>query len=144
MVSYERLNEQNHRITELSNVLTVLLEDRLLCDSMTCSQLFYEYLNEVTKHMHEIDSNLYVDLLKHSSKDINNIANNFMSGSKEIKKIMSRYEKKWFDKNNRSLIVGSKHERFLFETKEMFLMILNRTQDEMEHLYPLERKVRKN
>lgn len=141
MISYENINEQNHKITELSNVLSVLIQDRLLCDSNTCSQLFYDYLHEVKDHIQEIDSNLYLDLLKHPSQEVNNIANNFMSGSKEIKRIMSRYEKKWCHSASNSLLVGAKHDKFLRETDEMFSMILKRIQDEMEHLYPLERKI---
>lgn len=142
MVSYERLNQQNHKITELSNILEVLLKDRLLCDTSTCNELFYNYLKEVSNHIKEIDSNLYVDLLKHPSQDVNNIANNFMSGSKEIKRIMKRYERKWCSKSKQLLLVGAKHDQFLAETDEMFTMILNRIQDEMEHLYPLERQIR--
>jgi len=141
VVSYEQLNKQNHKITELSNILSVLLEDRLLCDSKTCCKLFYEYMSQVTDHIHEIDSNLYLDLLKHPSQDINNIANNFMSGSQEIKRIMNRYERRWCNKKKQTLTIGAKHERFLGETNEMFDMILNRVQNEMEHLYPTVRQI---
>ncbi len=141
MVSYENLNKQNHKITELSNVLSVLIKDRLLCDSETCNQLFFEYMDDVMAHMHEIDANWYQDLLKHSSQDINNVANNFMSGSQEIKRIMSRYKKKWCKRSKRELTIGAKHNLFLDETSELFEMVLNRLQDEMENLYPTVRKI---
>ena len=141
MVSYEHLNEQNHKITELSNILTVLIQDRLLCDSETCSQLFYDYMNHVRAHIQEVDSNMYLDLLKHPSQEINNIANNFMSGSQEIKRIINRYEKKWCNKRKKEINIGSQHKKFLIETDDMFEMILGRIQGEMEHLYPTVRKV---
>jgi len=144
MTSFENLNTQNHKITELSNVLTALIQDRLLCDSETCSNLLYEYLGHVTGHIHEIDSNMYSELLKHSSKDINNVAKNFMSGSQEIKRIMNRYQKRWCNKRKHSLSIGSKHNTFLNETDEMFIMVLNRLQDEMEHLYPVVRQIKKS
>ncbi len=142
VVSFEDLNQQNHKITELSNILAVLIEDRLICDSETCSQLFYQYMNIVTEHIREIDSNFYSDLLRHPSQDVNNIANNFMSGSQEIKRIMNRYEKKWCNKRKHELTIGEKHNDFLNETDEMFEMVLNRIQDEMEHLYPTVRKIK--
>jgi len=141
VVSYENLNEQNHKITELSNILSVLIQDRLICDTETCSQLFFDYMNHVRDHIHEVDSNMYLDLLKHPSQDVNNIANNFMSGSQEIKRIMNRYEKKWCNKRKKEISIGAQYDKFLSETDEMFDMILSRIQGEMEHLYPTVRKV---
>jgi len=141
VVTYENLNEQNQKITELSNILSVLLKDRLLCDSDTCNRLFFEYVDDVMAHMHEIDSNWYIDLLRHSSQDIKNVANNFMSGSQEIKRIMNRYNKKWCSKGKRELVIGAEHSEFLKETSVMFDMVLKRLQDEMEHLYPAVRKI---
>lgn len=144
MVSYENLNEQNHKITELSNILAVLIQDRSLCDSKTCSNLFYDFMNRVKEHIREVDSNMYLDLLKHSSQDVNNVANNFMSGSQEIKRIMNRYERRWCNKKTKEINIGAKHDKFLKETDEMFDMILSRIQGEMEHLYPTVRKITEN
>lgn len=141
MTSYEELNEQNHKITELSNVLSVLIKDRSLCDSETCCNLFYNYMDRVNEHMHNVDANLYTDLLKNKSHDANNVANNFMSGSQEIKRIMKSYVRKWCNKSKKELSIGGHHDDFLKETDEMFEMVLNRVQDEMEHLYPMVRKI---
>lgn len=141
MVSYQDLYEQNDKITELSNILTVLIQDRMLCDSQTCSLLFNDYIDHVKDHIREVDSNMYLDLLKHPSKEVNNLANNFMSGSQEIKRIMKRYEKKWCNRRKKELTIGAQHDRFLTETDEMFDMILSRIQGEMEHLYPTVRKI---
>lgn len=143
MSSYEELNEQNHKITELSNVLSILIKDRSLCDSDTCCSLFYNYMDRVNAHMQDVDSNLYSHLLKNSSQDANNMANNFMSGSQEIKRIMKNYARKWCKMNKHELSIGKdQHDSFIKDTEEMFKMILNRVQDEMEHLYPMVRKIR--
>jgi hypothetical protein len=96
---------------------------------------------QVNAHMQIVDSNLYTDLLGHSSSEANNTANNFMAGSQEIKKIMSSYTKKWCDKKHHSLSIGAKHDLFLKETDDMFEMILSRIQNEMERLYPMVRKI---
>ncbi|HIO97706.1 MAG TPA: hypothetical protein EYG71_07255 [Leucothrix sp.] len=96
-------------------------------------------MDNVSDHLHEIDVNLYQDLLSHSSKDMNNVAKNFMSGSQEIKRIMSNYQKKWCKK--KKLSIGAKHEIFLKETSEMFELVLLRLQNEMEHLYPAVREI---
>ena len=142
MISYDQLNSQNHKITELSNVLSVLLKDRSLCDTETCCTIFYNYMDHVNDHMKNVDSNLYSGLLKHSSSEANITANNFMSGSQEIKRIMKTYVRKWCSKSKHDLSIGKgQHDAFLRETDEMFEMILNRVQDEMEHLYPMVRKI---
>jgi len=98
-------------------------------------------MDQVNDHIHKVDANLYGDLLKHSSTEVNNTAKNFMSGSQEIKRIMNLYVKKWCDKKNHDLSIGGKHDEFLKETDDMFEMILNRIQDETEHLYPMIRRV---
>lgn len=142
MKSYDQLNAQNHKITELSNVLSVLLKDRSLCDTETCCTIFYNYMDHVTDHMRNVESNLYTDLLKHPSSDANITANNFMAGSQEIKRIMKGYVRKWCGKARNDISIGKgQHDMFLRETDEMFEMILNRVQDEMEHLYPMVRKI---
>lgn len=141
MISYEELNTQNDKITELSNVLSVLIKDRSICDSETCCNIFYNYMDQVKTHMQIVDSNLYTDLLGHSSSEANNTANNFMAGSQEIKKIMNSYSKKWCDKKRHGLSIGAKHDLFLKDTDDMFEMILSRIQNEMERLYPMLRKI---
>ncbi len=141
MINYESLYEQNHKITELSNILTTLIQDRSICDTETCCKLFYEYMDLVDDHIHNVDSNLYTPLLRASSSEANNVANNFMSGSQEIKRIMNRYTKKWCNKKDHGLSIGAKHDEFLAQTDDMFDMILTRVQNEMEHLYPMVRKV---
>ena len=142
MITYEELNTQNHKITELSNIISILIKDRSICDSDTCCKLFYNYIDRVNEHMHDVDSNLYADLLKHSSSEINNTAKNFMSGSQEIKRIMNTYVKKWCNKSRHDLSIGKNHEKFIQATDEMFEMVLNRIQDETEYLYPTIRAVR--
>ncbi|MEE9493573.1 MAG: hypothetical protein V3W04_09390 [Gammaproteobacteria bacterium] len=141
MVTYEELNEQNDDITELSNVLSYLIKDRSMCDSDTCCSLFYNYMDKVNEHMTLVEKNLYGQLLRHPQQEMNNTAKNFMSGSQEIKHIMQQYKKKWCDKKQGDLKVGGEHEIFKTDTDEMFTMILDRVQNEVEHLYPLIRKV---
>lgn len=142
MISYDELNRQNDKITELSNILAVLLKDRSLCDSGVCCTLFYNYMDKVNDHMKLVDSNFYQTLLTSSSQDAVNTANNFMSGSQEIKRVMTNYKKKWCSKKHSGLTIGKgQHEKFLTQTNEMFAMILDRIQDEMEKLYPMVRNI---
>ncbi len=142
MISYDDLNIQSDKITELSNVLTVLIQDRAICDSDTCCTLFYNYMEYVNAHMQNVDLNMYTDLLGDSSSESQNIVDNFMSGSQAIKKIMKDYKNKWCDRKQQKILIGPKHDTFVKETDEMFKMVLDRIQDEMERLYPMVRKIR--
>lgn len=141
MLTYDDLNAQNDRITELTNVLSTLLADRFLCDSSVTCELFYQYVDEVKKHLEITDRKLYTQLLTNGDSRITNTANRFMGGSKEIKRIFAAFLKKWCDQKHRSLKVAN-FDEFSAATEEMFGMVLDRIQDEVEHLYPALREVR--
>lgn len=140
MVSYEELHQQNHKITELTNILQHLLGDRLLCDSEVTCDLFFEYVNAVNEHMAVTDSGMYSKLLGSGDQKLNNIANRFMGGSREINRIFSAYLKRWCKIKNKELVI-KEYDAFMQDTQEMFDIVLDRIQNETEHLYPAVRKL---
>ena len=141
MVTYTELNEQNHRITELSNVLHYLFKDRSMCDTGTCCNLFENYIALVKEHMDVVDKNMYSSLLNSSEPKISNVAKNFMSGSVEVKKILNKFTKTWCHVKNIGELKIKDHQQFLDATDELFEIVLQRIQDETEHLYPLVRSM---
>jgi succinate dehydrogenase flavin-adding protein (antitoxin of CptAB toxin-antitoxin module) len=140
MVSYEELHQQNHKITELTNILQHLLGDRLLCDSEVTCDLFFEYVNTVKEHMAVTDSGMYSKLLGSGDQKLNNIANRFMGGSREINRIFSAYLKRWCKIKSKELVI-KEYDAFMQDTQEMFEIVLDRIQNETEHLYPAVRKL---
>ena len=140
MVSYQELHKQNHKITELTNILEHLLGDRSLCDSQVTCDLFFDYVNTVKDHLAVTDSEMYSKLLGSGDQKLNNIANRFMGGSREINRIFSAYLKRWCKVKNRELVIRE-YEAFMRDTHEMFAMVLDRIQDETEHLYPAVQKL---
>jgi len=142
MITYEELNEQNHHITELSNILSYLFKDRSMCDNGSCCELFQRYVDLVKEHIDTVDKDMYSDLLKSPDEKINNVARNFMSGSIEVKKILKGFLKKWRPAKGRDSLRISDHEQFKKDTDEMFDIVLERIVDETEHLYPLVRSLR--
>ena len=142
MISYEELNEQNHRITELSNVLHYLFKDRSMCDTGSCCELFYRYVDLVKEHIDIVDKQMYRDLLASPDEKVNNVAKNFMSGSTEIKRILREFMHRWCPTSKRggSLHINE-HADFLSDTDELFELVLQRIQNETEHLYPLVRSL---
>jgi hypothetical protein len=141
MITYEELNTENHKITELSNVLLYLFNDRSMCDTESCCELFNRYLDMVKYHIDLVDTHLYERLLSHADSEIRNTVNNFMSGSQQIKKIMKHYTRTWCPKRPVKSLAIADHEQFLKDTGELFNLVLQRIQDETEQLYPLIRKV---
>ena len=142
MITHEELNKQNHHITELSNVLGYLLNDRSMCDTETCCDILYSYVGLVKEHIDVVDKNMYSDLLKSPDEKINNVAKNFMSGSVEIKKILRDFSKKWCSPNKKSSLKIKDHAQFLKITNELFDIVLQRILNETEHLYPLVRSLK--
>ncbi len=140
MVSYQQLHQQNHKITELTNILQHLLGDRSLCDSKVTCDLFFDYVNAVKEHMAVTDSAMYSKLLGAGDQKMSNLANRFMGGSREINRIFSAYLKRWCKMRSKRLVV-KEYEAFMRDTQEMFDMVLDRIQDETEHLYPAVRDV---
>lgn len=140
MLTYDQLHVQNHKITELTNILTHLLNDRSLCDSEVTCELFFRYVDQVKKHFEVTDSNLYSQLLTHGEQRARNTAQRFIGGSKEIKRIFGDYLKRWCNLSRQQLVIRD-YDRFHNETEEMFELVLERLQAETEHLYPLVRKV---
>lgn len=141
MITYKNLNEQNHRITELSNVLQYLLRDRAMCDTETCCNLFSNYMSLVQEHIDTVDKNMYTDLLGSPDEKVNNVAKNFMSGSVEVKKILRSFGKEWCPTRNYNDLRIKDHDQFLSAIDELFDIVLQRIQDETEHLYPLVRSL---
>ncbi len=143
MTSYEELNEQNHHITELSNILHTLFKDRSMCDSDSCCDMFNDYMELIQDHINIVDKEMYSDLLKSTDKIINNVAKNFMSGSVEIKKILKHFNKQWCPHKNKNTLLVKNHVKFVKDTDELFNIVLQRILDETEHLYPLVRTLHK-
>jgi len=138
MLSFEKLNEQNHKITELSHVVLHLIKERSMCDLDTTCDIFFMFVKSVNEHFKLEDTSVYGKLLSYGEENVNKVGSHFMSGSVEIKKIFQSYIKKWCH-NNRLRIKN--HEKFVKETEDMMRLVLNRVQDETENLYPLVRKV---
>jgi len=141
MITYQELNEQNHRITELSNILHYLFKDRSMCDTSSCCDIFHNYVDLVNKHVEMVDKELCSELLKSKDEKINGVAKNFLSGSVEIKKIIKDFTKQWCPTHSNSGLKIKVHAEFLGDTDKLFDLVLRRILDETEHLYPLVRSL---
>lgn len=140
MITYQQLHEQIHQITEISNVFLYLIDNRKMCDSKITCDLFFDYVEKVKEHLEIEDKSLYTVILKGGDDQARKTAQNFLSGSVEIKRIFQNYLKKWSRKDKHKLVIAN-YDEFTRETRGMFELVLNRFQDETEQLYPLARKI---
>lgn len=140
--TYDKLYEQNHKITELSNVLQHLFKDRSMCDNDTCCGLFSNYMKLVREHIDTVDKFMVTELLNSPDDHTNNVVKNFMSGSIEVKRILNKFNKHWCPKKHNHELLIKNHGHFLDDVDELFDIVLKRILDETEHLYPLSRSVR--
>jgi translation initiation factor 2 alpha subunit (eIF-2alpha) len=138
MLDIDKLNKENHRITELAKVLGAMIDDRGICDTSVANDLFFAYVDSVMQHLRVEETELYQVMLTHNDNHVRNLAKRFLSGSGEIKRVFNQYLKRWC--RNKKLYIGD-HEKFLKDSEEMFEMIYKRVVDETEHLYPAFRKV---
>lgn len=144
MISYDELHAQNHKITELSNLLGHVLTERALCDNGECCDLFSKYLSEVNNHMETVDRNLYSELLLSEDIHVNNTAKSFMNGSVEVRRIIKQYLSRWCSQTGRQFAFGKQgknYDLFLDDSNQLFDIILDRIQKETEGLYPLVREL---
>ncbi|MCP4076674.1 MAG: hypothetical protein GY744_10885 [Gammaproteobacteria bacterium] len=136
MITYEELHDEIHEITEISNVFLYLIENRKMCDSQVTCDLFFEYVEKVKNHLKTHDTAIYSLILQEGDSKAKDTAANFLSGSIEIKKIFDSYLKSCSKRNHPKLLILD-HQRFVTETREMFRLVLDRLQHEIEQLYPL-------
>lgn len=130
----QQCQKENNNLTELSQVLSHLISDPSLCNTKVTQNLFLDYVEKVKQHMASEERKLYGSLLIHQQAHVKNTASMFLAGSCEIKRIFSRYTKRWCRNSELRL---KQHDRFVAETHEMFEMIRQRIQDEKKKLYPL-------
>lgn len=140
MVTFAQLHDQNHTITELSNVFLYLIQDRAMCDTQTACNLFFDYWKHVKDHVETVDRELCTTLISQPDQVARNTADRFLSGSSEIKRIFSGYLKDWCSEHKKTLNIRN-HEEFVKDTEQIFSLVLDRIQRETEHLYPLIRKL---
>jgi len=140
MTDFAKLHDQNHRITETSNVFLYLIRERAMCDTECARNLFFDYVGKVREHVELVDAQLCARLIKSQDREMKNTADRFLSGSTEIKRIFAAYLKDWSDERRRELRIAD-HDAFVQDTNQMFGLVLDRIQRETEHLYPLVRKL---
>jgi hypothetical protein len=132
MITIKELHEQNHQIAELAKTLSYLFQEREMCDTSIACELFERYRDKFETHMKN-NREVYSVLLNQQGSSEGKVAERFLAGEKEMKKLFKHFTHKWCEKGLN--IVN--HAEFLEESSEMFELVWGRIQAENEQLYPL-------
>ena len=130
MIPIEELRNENDEIKELSDVLSCLISNQSICKNTVFCELLQRFQIKLNSHLNHEARSIYPELLSHDDKNIKQIAKDFLSNTRELDRILSKYVKRWCHQIN-----SENHEEFENETKEMFRLVNERIQMEESYLF---------
>ena len=127
------LKQQNKEISELCDVLSVLMERQSLHDNPYVRELMSRFKEKVWVHLVFEDNTFYTSLLNSGDETISSTAQEFHDSAKEIKHCFSTFIRNW-----RSIPVSDENHAMLsYQCGEIFNRIKERITYENEHIFPL-------
>ncbi len=133
MYSLDDLKEQNKEISQLCDVLSVLMEQQSLHNNPFVCDLMTRFKEKVWVHLVFEDNTIYAALLHTGDENISNTAKAFHDSAKEIKHRFSGFVRHWCSLPGSN----SEHEMLSNESREIFSLIRDRISYENEKIFPL-------
>ncbi len=133
MYTLDELKKQNQEITQLCEVLAVLVEHPHLHNNPVVCELMSRFKEKVWLHLVFEDNTLYQELARHDDETTRRVVQEFHDSARALKKRFSTYLRRWCQPE----VSDSEHEDLLRESREIFNLIRNRVQYEDEHIFPL-------
>lgn len=133
MIPVNEFREENQEIIELCQVLAVLLTDEKLVTNPIVCELFDRFRDKVAAHLLHQDRDAYGKLLRDRGNEASNLADAFLENTHELKKLVSKYNKKWC----RNRPDASSAGKFQQQTTEIFSLVNQRLVMEEEKLFPI-------
>lgn len=133
MYSLDELKQQNKEISQLCDVLCILMEQPSLHDNPFVCELMKRFKEKVWVHLVFEDNTIYAALIYTDDEKVGQIAKAFHDNAKEIKHRFSGYVRHWCSIPE----PGSEREILRNESKEVFALIRNRISYENEKIFPL-------
>lgn len=133
MYSLDELKEQNKEISQLCEVLSVLMEQQSLHNNPFVCELMTRFKEKVWVHLVFEDNTIYAALLHTGDEEISNTAKAFHDSAKEIKHRFSGFVRHWCSLPGSD----SEHELLSKESREIFSLIRERISYEEDKIFPL-------
>ena len=133
MYSLDELKNQNQEISQLCDVLSVLMEKPTLHDNPFVNELMTRFKEKVWMHLVFEDKTIYAALLKTDNDEINKIAQDFHNSAKDIKHRFTVFVRNWANKTNSN----DRYEAISKESTGIINSIRDRIDYENKHMFPL-------
>lgn len=133
MYSLDELKQQNRDISELCDVLSVLIEQSSLHNNPYVCELMKRFKEKVWMHLVFEDNTVYAELARHDDTAISNVAKGFHDSARAIKHRFSDYVKHWC----KPAVTEKEHQALVKESREIFDLIRDRIHYENEQMFPL-------
>ena len=131
MVNVEELRKENQEIINLTNILHHLVADENLRSNPIFCELMERFNKSVEAHLTHEDRSVYSDLLNNDDRQIHNLADQFITNTHELRRLMKDYTKRYCNSES------SNHTDFVNMTKEIFSMVDRRIDLENSKLFPV-------
>jgi hemerythrin-like domain-containing protein len=133
MYTLDELKRQNQEISDLIDVLSVLVEQPNLHRNPFVCDLVSSFNEKVWMHLVFEENTIYSELAKHHNPDISQIARDFHESARQIRKHFTGYVKLWCQTSTDS---GS-HQAFIEQSAKIFELLRERVKYESEEMFPL-------
>ena len=133
MYTIDELKKQNQDISDLIDVLEVLIKYESLTSNTFVCELVSRFNEKVWMHLVFEENTIYSELSRHHNPDISNIAKSFHASAKELKKQFSGYVKLWCHTSTEN----GHHKGFIDLSSNIFKLIRDRIEFESKEIFPL-------
>lgn len=133
MYSLDELKKQNQEISDLCDVLAVVMEQPALHDNPFVCELMSRFKEKVWMHLVFEDNTLYVALLHNENKNISQMAKAFHDSAKEIKHHFSGFVRQLCN----APATEAEHQSLITESSRIFSLIRERVEYENTKIFPL-------
>lgn len=136
MYTLDELKNQNQEISQLCDVLSVLIEQSSLHNNPFVNELMKRFKEKVWVHLVFEDNTIYAALLHTGDDKTSNVAKTFHDSAKEIKHRFSGFVRHWCSMPESN----EERESLKKESSEIFRLIRDRISYENEQIFPLVEK----
>jgi len=133
MYSLDELKSQNQEISQLCDVLSVLMEKPSLHDNPFVDELMTRFKEKTWMHLVFEDKTIYATLLQTNDDKIKQVAKEFHNSAKDIKHRFTVFVRNWANKANSK----DGYEAISKESAEIINSIRERIAYENNHMFPL-------
>ena len=133
MYSVDELKKQNEDISELCDVLSVLIGHRSLHNNSYVCELMARFREKVWMHLVFEDNTIYAELTRHNDTSVSDTARAFHDSAREIRRCFSHYVRHWCG----PAVDDADHDALLKESSELFRLVKERIHYENAHMFPL-------